>query len=173
MAAGLVAVCGLVGSPRLGAQAGEPISPPIVRTLSSTILTLDRDVLTLTLADGHPDDLFAAGPDLRARFAAHEIGDVVSVTFYDARVVGITLGGGGSLPEGVRPGQTPGVRPFIVDATVSALDFFGRSITVRFSSGPDRTFGVTHESLLVGVQVGDTVTLTVSRPLLSALEFAP
>jgi hypothetical protein len=173
VAAGLVAVCGLVASPGLVAQVGDPISPPTVRTLLSRIQTLDPNVLTLTLEDADPDDLFTAGPALRAIVAMRAVGELVSVTFYDPRVVRIEIGGGGTLPAGVRPGQSPAVRPFLFDATVTAIDVAARSITVIGPSGRERTFDVIHESILVGVEVGDTVTLTVSRPLITNLTLVP
>ena len=62
VAAGLVAVYGLVVSLGLGAQAGDPISPPIVRTLISRIQTIDPTDFTLTLDDAEPGTLFTAGP---------------------------------------------------------------------------------------------------------------
>jgi hypothetical protein len=39
--------------------------------------------------------------------------------------------------------------------------------------GLERTYDVAHESLLLGVQVGDTVTLTVSHPLLTNVTLLP
>jgi hypothetical protein len=174
VAAGLVAIYGLVGSLGLGAQAGDPISPPVVRTLISRITTIDPDTFSLTLDEAELDELFTAGPALRDVIAPHIIGEFVQVTFYDALVVRIAIGGGGSLPAGVRPGQSAAVRPALRDGTVTAVDPLARSITVILSdSGRERTFDVIHEALLVGVQVGDTVTLTVSHPLLTDVTFLP
>ena len=163
VAAGTVAVWGLVGSLGLGAQVGEPISPPIERTGISTILAIDPEHFSLTLDQTDPDALFVADPALRAQIALLVVGDLVNVKYFDARVVRVAIGGGGGLPAGVRPGQSTAVRPLLLDGTVTAVDFFGRSITVVRTSGLELTLDVAHESLLLGVQVGDTVTLTVSR----------
>jgi hypothetical protein len=176
VAAGLVAICGLVVSPGLSAQSRDPIPPPSVRTLLSRIQTIDPAALTLTLQDADPEDLFAAGPALRAIIAARAAGDMVNVTFYRPRVVGIVVGAGGTLPAGVRPGQSPGVRPFIIEVTVLAIDPdpSGPTITVHHNVlGVDRTYEVLRPYLLDGLQVGDVLTLTISRPLLTAVDLAP
>jgi hypothetical protein len=173
-AAGLVAVCGLLASPGLSAQQGDPISPPSVTTLTSRILTISQATLTLRLEDADPEDLFAAGPALRALLALRAEGDIVRVTYYRSRVVGITVGGGGTLPAGVRPGQSPGILPLLIDVTVLAMDPdpSAPTITVLFGNGAQRTYEVLHPQLLTGFQVGDVLTLTISRPLLTDIELA-
>ena len=109
VAAGLAAACGLVGSLELGAQAGDEISPPTVRTLIARIQTIDPEHFSVTLDQAEPDTLFTAGPVLRKVLVLLAIGDLVNVTFYEARVVAIAIGGGGGLPAGVRPGQSAGI----------------------------------------------------------------
>src|SRR5262245_61910865 len=121
VAAGTVAVCVLVGSLGLGAQAGEPISPGTVRTIIAAIQSIDPDTFSITLDSEDADRLFAAPPAVRALIKLRAIGDRVSVTFYESRVVALTLGGGGTLPPGVRPGQTAAVRPALRDGTVTAV----------------------------------------------------
>ena len=174
--AGLVAVCGLVASPGLDAQQSDPV-PTRVSTLISRILTLDKDELTLRLEDADPEDLFSAGPALRALFALRDVGDRVNVTYYRPLVLGIVIGGGGpTLPVGVRPGQSAAIRPLVIDVTVLAInpDPSAPTITVHHTVfNVDRTYEVLRPHLLDGIQVGDLLTLTISRPLLSNLRLAP
>jgi hypothetical protein len=162
-----------VGSLGLGAQEGDPISRPALRELTARILAIDPDTLALTLDAGEPDDLFHGGPAERPLIALLAIGDLVRARFYESRVVRITPGTGGGLPEGVRPGQSVAVRPALRDGTVTAVDPLVPSITVLLDTGIERTFGVIHRSLLSGVEVGDVVTLTVTLPLLTDVERLP
>jgi hypothetical protein len=82
--------CGLVGSLELGAQAADPISPPIVRALIARILAIHPETFALTLDQAEPDTLFTAGPE---RATAPRCLRSAIVEFYDARVVGIASGG--------------------------------------------------------------------------------
>ena len=158
----------------VSAQQQDPIPTTRVSTLLSRILAIDPAALTLRLDQADPEDLFAAGPALRQRFAQLAANDQVNVTFYRPRVIRVIRGGGGTLPAGVRPGQSPGVRPFIADITVLAIDREAPTITVHHNVlNVDRTYDVLQPHLLDSIEVGETLTLFISRPLISEISPAP
>ena len=171
----------------IGPQANPIVSPvplPAAVTLQARITALDpaTRAITLTGASGQSVTIIAGDA---VRFELLHVGDTVNAQYYRS-VAFAVAGPGGAAPEDgsaeamARRVQGPGgvvIKLTRISATVVGIDLAANSIDVVDPSGGGvRTFVVTDPAriaMLPTLNVGDTVTATVSQALAVSVTPAP
>ena len=168
-------------------QANPIISPvplPEAVTLQAKITALDPGTRAITLTGASGESVtIIAGPAVR--FDQLKVGDSVNAQYYRSIAFAVA-GPGGTAPDDgsaaaiARPVQGPGGVVFTltrISATVVGIDLASHSISVVDpSGGAVRTIVVTDPgriAILPTLNVGDTVTATVSQALAVSITPAP
>ncbi len=180
-----------VGQPAM-AQGIDPQANPIISpvplpeavTLQAKITALDPGTRAITLTGASGESVtIIAGPAVR--FDQLKVGDSVNAQYYRSIAFAVA-GPGGTAPDDgsaaaiARPVQGPGGVVFTltrISATVVGIDLASHSISVVDpSGGAVRTIVVTDPgriAILPTLNVGDTVTATVSQALAVSITPAP
>jgi hypothetical protein len=142
-------------------------------TTTSTVTAIDYKARTFTLKgeDGNSVTL-NAGPEVK-NFAQLKKGDTVTVETVESIGIFVTPKGQVAPSAGkteylqtAKPGQKPGmvaVKTETVTATVTAIDYNTRVVTLKGPAGNTRTVKVGPEAKRLNeVKVGDEVTVTLT-----------
>lgn len=180
-----------VGQPAMAQGVGpqdsaitSPVPLPAALTLHAKITALDpvSRAVTLTSAAGQSVTI-VAGPAVR--LDQLKVGDTVNAQYYRSVAFSVAGPGGTAPADGAaeavaRPVQGPGGIVFTtarISATVVGIDLPDNSIDVIDpSGGAVRTIVVTDPNriaLLPTLNVGDTITATVSQALAVSITPAP
>jgi Cu/Ag efflux protein CusF len=159
-------------------QAAGPLTKVNMLKMTATIKAIDSATRTVTLRDemGNEDD-FVVSRDMQ-RFEELKVGQKVDITYYESLVLQVVKPG----EQGLAPGSTAAVdrgKGSLPSAsltaqdrrtvTVKSVDPSVPSVTVTTEDGRSVTRKIEDRSLLERLKPGDTVDITFTRALITAV----
>ena len=162
-----------------------PAPKPIVVkdkvTVKAVVESIDRASRTLTLKGPKGEPLTLVVDESVTRFDNMKVGDTVNAQYFESVAYDIKRPGAPVPPDTVTDsggkfsGEKPGgalMTKTVTTVTIQAIDLATPAVTVKSSDGQISNHRVRERKNLIGVKVGDQVTVTQTAALMIAVEAA-
>jgi hypothetical protein len=182
---GILAAVVLFGTPLVAAGAEHRVSFTRTRahTITATVQAVDQDTRMVTLK-GKKGGLFTFRAGDRVKNLAQvKVGDRVYVDYFESLEVYVSNPDGGGAASGsstsvetARMGEKPAGsadEEVTMVATVASIAKNKKSVTLKSQNGTKTVFPVKNRENLVGVHVGDQVTIITTQAVAVSVEEAP
>ncbi len=169
----LPATLALVAGVAVASSATENTPKPIKVeekiTLKATVEAIDRTNRLVTLKGEQGDELTLSVDPAVTRFDEVEVGDTVTVNYYESLIAEVLKPGEAAPPPSVSAAAAPkegakpaggGVVKETMTVTIEAIDMDTPAVTIKKPDGTVVSFRVQHKKNLERVKVGDRVVVT-------------